>query len=260
MKTAEIAIIFIVGTLTLLVFVLFLVLIIIEYRRRQVKHITEKLELKHEYHNQVLQTQVEVQEQAFKYFSEEVHDNIAQMLSLIKMKLSRVAGKTTDVAVREGIDASNELLGKTLNDLRNLSHLLNGNLVSQIPLTESMEKELGYVRDADDIETSLEITGTQYELNGERKLLAFRIMQEAIGNAIKHGKAKKITITLVYEKRMLTATIADNGAGFDTRLLTESKGLGLHNMHVRARLLGQIDVASAPDKGTVITLKINADE
>ncbi len=260
MKTAEIAIIFIVGTLTLLVFVFFLVLIIIEYRRRQVRHITEKLELKHQYQNQVLQTQVEVQEQAFKYFSEEMHDNIAQVLAMAKMKLYRVAEKTSDEMVKTGIETTNELLGKTLNDLRSLSHVLNGSLVSKIPLTESLEKDLGYVRDSAEVDATLTVTGDPYELTGEKKLLLFRIIQEAVGNAIKHGKAQKINITLAYEKGVLGVVIYDNGKGFDTRLLNDSKGLGLHNMQVRARLLGAIDVVSAPGESTTITLKINTNE
>lgn len=260
MKTAEIVIIFIVGTLTLLVFVFFLVLIIIEYWRRQVRHITEKLELKHEYQNQVLQTKLEVQEQSFKYFSEEVHDNIAQMLALAKMKLNRLADKTNDEALKAGIEASNELVGKTLNDLRSLSHVLNGSLVSKISLEESLEKELAYVHGSAETDATLTVVGAPYELDAEKKLMIFRIVQEAVGNAIKHGNAHQINITLAYEKGLLTVSIYDNGSGFDTRLIEESKGLGLHNMQVRARLLGHINIVSAPDKGTEITLKIDTNE
>jgi two-component system NarL family sensor kinase len=257
LKTAEIAIIFIIGSLTLLVFVFFLVLIIIEYRKRQVRHITEKLELKHRYQNEVLQTQLEVQEQSFKQVSEELHDNIAQVLSLVKMKLYQTAGKTTDETAKTGIEASNELLSKTMNDLRTLSHTLNGGLVSKLTLEESIQKELGYIRDVNEMQASLSVTGDAAELEDSKKLLAFRIVQEALNNALKHGKAKKINISLAYEMDRLTVQIADNGKGFDTALLTDSKGLGLHNMQSRAKLLGSIEVISEKDKGTTITLRIN---
>lgn len=260
MKTSEIAIILIVGTLTLLVFVFFLVLIIIEYRRRQVRHITEKMELKHQYESQVLKTQLEVQEQSFKYFSEEVHDNIAQVLALAKLKLNRTAGKTNDETIKTAIEASAELVGKTLNDLRNLSHALDGSLVSRIPLAESIEKELLWVRDAGGKDAELSVTGTPRDIAPEKKLMVFRIVQEAVGNAIKHGEAKKINISLAYENRLLTVQIADDGKGFDTKLLKDSKGLGLHNMQVRAKMLGDLDVVSAAGSGSVITLKINTHE
>jgi two-component system, NarL family, sensor kinase len=260
LKTTEVAIVFITGTLTLLVFVFFLVLIVIEYRRRQVRHITEKLELKHQYQNEVLQTQLEVQEQSFKYVSEEIHDNIAQTLSLVKLKLYKTAAKETDGSQKTAIEGGIELLGTALNDLRNLSHILNGGLVSKLTLKESIEKELNYVKDVKDIQTGLTITGSEYELNAERKLMTFRIVQEAINNAIKHGAAAEINISLAYQPGILKLRIADNGRGFDTGTMDESKGLGLHNMHVRARLLGAITIQSVQGKGTNIILNIVTDE
>ena len=255
METAEVAIIFIIGSLTLLVFVLFIVLILFEYRKRQVRHITEKLELKHRYQNEVLQTQIEVQEQSFKNISDEIHDNIAQMLSLVKIKLYKTATKTTDDEVLERLNTSTELLGKTLDDLRTLSHTLSGGMVAKIPFEESLEKELNYIQD-DDLKASLEVTGEPSELDGQQKLLAFRIVQEAINNAIKHGKARNINISLAYSKPTVQVAIADDGKGFDESLMETSKGLGLQNMQLRAKLLGDLHVTSTEGKGTTITLNI----
>jgi len=260
LKTTEIAIVFIIGSLTLMVFVVFLVLIIVEYRKRQIRHITEKLELEHEYQNQLLKTQIEVQEQSFKHFSEEVHDNIAQVMSLARIKLYKAANAANDDRVTANINTGNELLGKALDDLRRLSHILNGNLVSDLPLAESIEKELAYVLSSGEMEASLTISGEACELPPEKKLLLFRILQEAIGNAIKHGEAKKIAITLNYTGRTLAVTITDNGKGFDTQLTTQSTGLGLRNMQARAKMLGKIDISSAAGKGTTININLEADE
>lgn len=260
MNTAEVAIIFIIGSLTLLVFVLFIVLILFEYRKRQVKHITEKLELKHRYQNEVLQTQLEVQEQSFKQVSDELHDNIAQMLSLVKIKLYKTARKTDNEEVKAGLDTSTEILSKTMDDLRTLSHTLSGSLVSSLPLSESLEKELSYVRNANEMQAELSLEGEEYDLPPEKKLLIFRIVQEAVGNAIKHGKAKCININLAYNPNEMILTLIDDGKGFDTRLLTESKGLGLQNMQARAQMLGSIDISSENEQGTTISLKVNTHE
>lgn len=259
MDSAEIAIIFIVGSLTLLVFVLFVVLILFEYRKRQVRHITEKLELKHKYQSEVLQTQLEVQEQSFKYISEEIHDNIAQMLSLIKIKLYKVATKTTEDEIRSRVEDSNELLGQTLDDLRTLSHTLSGSLIAKISLEESLDKELNYIRD-DDMEAELTTSGEPFEISGEKRLLAFRIIQEAVNNAIKHGKAKRINIKLVYQSSLLVIDIVDDGKGFDKELMNTSKGLGLQNMQLRANMLGSMEVISEDGKGTTIRLNIKEHE
>ncbi|MCB0695941.1 MAG: hypothetical protein KDC07_01170 [Chitinophagaceae bacterium] len=253
--STKVAIVLTFGSLTLLVFVLFIILILFEYRKRQVRHITEKLELKHRYQNEVLQTQIEVQEQSFKYISEEIHDNIAQMLSLVKIKIYKTAGKTTDENVLSGLNTSTELLSKTMDDLRSLSHILNGGLVSKLTLEESLEKELDYVRD-DDMHAELTVKGQTYDIGGEKKLLAFRIVQESINNAIKHAKAQNINISLVYKTDGLIISIADDGKGFDTELMKGSNGLGLHNMQLRAKMLGSMGITSEQDKGTTITINI----
>jgi signal transduction histidine kinase len=260
MENTEAPVIFIIGTLTFLVFIFFLVLIVIEYRKRQLRHITEQLKLKHQYENELLQTQLEVQEQSFKYVSEEIHDNIAQTLSLAKLKLYKTIDKISDEKLKTGLEASNELVGNALNDLRNLSHILNGGLISKLSLGESIEKELGYVSDVKDIRTLLTINGAPYEPGAEKKLIIFRIVQEALNNAIKHGEAKEINIDLTYEPDRIVIKIMDKGKGFDVEQIKSSKGLGLHNMSVRAKMLGDITFQSEREKGTSITLNINTHE
>lgn len=260
MSTPEIAIIFIFGTLTLIAFVFFLVLIIIEYRKKHIRHITEKLNLKHQYQSQVLLTKLEVQEQSFNYVSEEIHDNIAQTLSLVKMKLYQAAGRVIDPANRQSLENTGEILGNALHDLRNLSHILNGGLVSKLTLQESIEKELSYIRETNHMEAGLTVTGSTFEPNSEKRLLIFRIVQESVSNAVKHGKATEINVSLSHLSGIFTVKIADNGRGFDTGTIGKNTGLGLHNIHIRAAILGKLDIQSGKDKGTVITLTIETNE
>lgn len=260
MKHSEALIIFIIGSLTLTVFVLFLILIVIEYRKRQVRHITEQVKLKHQYENELLQVKLEVQEESFKYISEEIHDNIAQTLSLAKLKLYKTAEKTDNEAVKNGLATSTDLVSNALKDLRNLSHVLNGGLITKLSLRDSIEKELNYIRDVKDINVSLIAPAALPHLNDEQKLMAFRIVQEAMSNAIKHGNAREITVTLAGGEKMLTIHVADNGKGFDIKQIENNKGLGLHNMHLRAKMLGHISIESQINKGTNIVLNINTNE
>lgn len=259
MSTSELAIILIVGTLTFLVLVVFIILIAIEYRRRQVKHITEKLEMEHRFKQEVLQTQIEVQEQSFQYISEEIHDNIAQTLSLAKIKLYKTGERAADDAVKAGITTTTELVGNALDSLRSLSHVLNGGLVQQLPLRESLEKELKYVADANEIETGLSVAGEYREMEAGKKLVAFRIVQESLNNAVKHAQAKRININLEFSERLVSIGISDNGQGFD--MATKQKGgLGLHNMQMRAAMLGDLSVSSTRGEGTTVILNIRTDE
>src|SRR6185437_14262047 len=104
---------------------------------------------------------------------------------------------------------------------------------------------------------TLHRSGEEYSVGNEQELLIFRIIQEAIGNAIKHASPTAIDIYLDYNVESLVVVIQDNGSGFD---ITEKVkgGIGLNNMHVRAGLLkGNIEVNSVKDKGTAIRLEIN---
>lgn len=259
MTTSEIAIILIIGTLTLLVFVVFIILIIIEYRKRQVRHITEKLEMEHRFKQVVLQTQIEVQEQSFQYISEEIHDNIAQTLSLAKIKLYKTGERAADETIKAGISTTTELVGNALDSLRSLSHVLNGGLVQKLPLRDSIDKELKYVADANEIETTLVVTGEYRELEAGKKLVAFRIVQESLNNAVKHAQAKRININLEFSERLVSIGICDNGKGFDA-VNVKMGGLGLYNMQMRAAMLGDLQITSLEGKGTTVTLNIRTDE
>lgn len=259
MKTSEIAVIFITGTLTLVVFVFFLVLILIEHRKRQVKYVTEKLEMEHRNKQEVLQTQIEVQEQSFQYISEEIHDNIAQTLSLARIKLFKTMERATDDAQRASLETTTELVGNALEGLRSMSHVLNGGLVQKLPLKDSIEKELKYVADSNEIETGLQVTGEYRELEAGKKLVAFRIVQEALNNAIKHAHASRISINLEYDPNKVAILIMDNGKGFDVAH-TQTRGLGMHNMEMRAAMLGDLQITSEEGKGTMVTLNIRTDE
>ncbi len=122
-------------------------------------------------------------------------------------------------------------------------------------LRESIEKELNYVHDVNNIQAQLTISGIYYEPNSEKKLLIFRIVQEAVSNAIKHGKATEINVSLSYKLSIFSVQIVDNGKGFDVSKAENSKGLGLHNIFVRAKLLGTIEIISDEGKGTSLNSK-----
>jgi signal transduction histidine kinase len=132
--------------------------------------------------------------------------------------------------------------------------------MAKMALCDSLEKELKYVAEANEIETALTISGEYREIDAEKKLMAFRIVQEAINNAVKHSRATQINVSLAFAKSRLTVVITDNGNGFDTERIQGDKGLGLRNMHERARLLGDIQITSKAGEGTAITLNINTDE
>jgi two-component system, NarL family, sensor kinase len=252
--------IFFMGTLVLMLFAFTLVIFLIVHKKKHFQHILEKQAIENSYQNQLLQSKLEVQEQSFRYFSEEIHDNVGQLLSIVKMQLYNIKSSSKEQEVVTKATDCTELLGKAINDLRNISHTLNSAYVSSAGLAAAVEKDLEYVRSAKDVKCTLHRTGEEYELDDERELMVFRIIQEAVGNAIKHASARAIDVSLDYHPDKLCVTIADNGKGFNVKE-PHSGGIGLNNMHVRTDLLkGKMEVTSEHDKGTTIKLEIETPE
>lgn len=256
MGSEYLVLIFILGTSILLLFTFFIIIFLITHKKKQYNNLLEKQSMQNTYQNQLLQSKLEVQEQSFKYFSEEIHDNIGQLLSIVKMQLYNIKNNSTEPDVVTKVTDCNELLGKAINDLRNISHTLNSAFVSNAGLAEAVEKDLEYIRSAKDVICKLHLSGDEFSLSSEKDLLVFRIIQEAIANAIKHASPTAIDVFLDYSPLGLTVAVQDNGAGFSTSAETKS-GIGLNNMHVRSELLnGNLQVISEKDKGTTIRLSI----
>jgi signal transduction histidine kinase len=243
-----------------MLFAFTLVIFLITHKKKRYQDLLEKQQMESNYQNQLLQSKLEVQEQSFKYFSEEIHDNVGQVLSIVKMQLYGIKSTSREQEVITKATDCTELLGKAINDLRNISHTLSSTFINNAGLADAVEKDLEYIRSARNVQCTLHRSGTEYELENEKELLVFRIIQEAIGNAVKHASASAIDVYLHYQPEKLNVVIADNGKGFDTGKVSKN-GIGLSNMHVRAELLnGNLEVISEKDKGTTITFSIENTE
>jgi two-component system NarL family sensor kinase len=260
MNTYHIMLAFVAGTFMLMLFVCFIIIFLIVHKKKRYGHLLEKQTMESNYQNQLLLSKLEVQEQSFRYFSEEMHDNIGQLMSIVKMQLYNIRNNSKEPEIVAKATDSGELLGKAIHDLRNISHTLNSSYVANAGLAQAIEKDLEYIRSAKDINCNLHITGDDYSLGPERELLIFRIIQEAVGNAVKHAKATAINVYLGYKPESLCLSIEDNGTGFDPSENTKG-GIGLTNMQVRAGLLkGGFQVFSAKDCGTTVRLEVMNEE
>ncbi len=248
MNTSTAITIFILGTSVISLFAFFMVMFVAIQKRKQ-----------QAFQNELMQSRLEVQEQTFKYLSEEIHDNVGAALSLVKLHLYKIAQKNTDDAVQKDANTGTELLTKAIADLRAMSHSMNNGMVTNMGLHDITQKELNYVASAKNIQCNFETDGEPHPLGEDRELLAFRIIQESVANAIKHAQPDTINVSIDYTPAICTIKITDNGKGFNTAELSNT-GLGLNNMQVRAKFLkGKINITSSEEKGTTIQLDIPYD-
>ena len=246
-------------SITTLIFLLaltFIVIYIIIYNQRKKHHLQEKQQLQSHFRQELLKTQLEVQEQTLSNISREIHDNITQVLSFVKLNLALI--EHTDAAVLAKIAESRELVAQTINDLRNLSKSMSFEHIAERGLLKTIETEAERITNSGLLNVSVSINGDVMPLGQQHELVLFRIFQEGLNNTLKHAQAKHLVVSLQYSEQLFTLTLEDDGNGFAPGELPAGTGSGLKNMQSRATLIGATAVIdSLPGKGCSIKITLN---
>lgn len=242
-----------IGSLSLLLILFFFFLLFLQYHKRQLHHAKEMHRVKQEYDQALMESQLEIQEQTFKVIAQEIHDNIGQTLSLAKLNLNTLDIEKREKALDKVADAK-ELVGKAIQDLRDLSRTLNTDHIAALGLVRAIDNELQLLQKSGVVQTDMQVTGTVVKADPQKELILFRIVQEAIHNVIKHAQATAVAVTAAYEGRQLRLSIADNGVGFAGG---NGEGSGLTNMRSRSKVIGaHLQIDSTRGKGTSITIQL----
>jgi two-component system, NarL family, sensor kinase len=254
---SEIIFTIVVGTVLFIVLGVFVIVFLLQYQKRKFRHYNEMMQLKESVSQTILQSQLEIQEQTLKNISQEIHDNIGQVLSLAKLNLATTDILKAEIA-QQKIEDSKNLVGKAIQDLRDLSKSLNTDYVNEMGLTRSLEYELEMIGKTGAYQANLKVEGSAYKLGPQKELILFRIVQEILNNIIKHAKASAIEVFINYLPDYFSLSVQDNGQGFDLdQLRAEQPGLGLKNMQTRAALIGAtFEISSKGGKGTTVDIKI----
>lgn len=237
-----------------------IVILVLIYQKKQLQYLREKEQLKVTFEKEILESRLEIQEQTFKNISQEIHDNIGQILSLAKLNIHTIdCNDPKDL--QEKIKDSRELISKAIHDLRDLSRSMNTDFIVDIGLLKAIAYELELLKKASACSTQLHVTGSPMRLSAQQELLLFRIFQEVLNNIIKHANASAIALHLHFHPDSFTLQIADNGQGFTAASYLgnneAARGLGIRNMQNRARLIGaDFALESTIGNGTIIKITV----
>lgn len=256
---SDIVILSVVTTIVFLILAVFVISFIVFFQKKQVKNLQEKAALKTAYDQEILKSQIEVQNQTLQHIGQELHDNIGQLLSVAKMNLNIL--EESDFEDFDFVKQTNEIITQSISDLRALTKSLDGDFVKDFGLEESISHELQRIRKTRRFQTEISVLGEKRKLGYEREIVLFRIVQEVLNNALKHSKAKNLTIILHYFPESFTLNINDNGKGFDLERINQKgisqSGAGLRNMQRRMELIGgNCSISSAIGKGTEVVLEV----
>lgn len=254
--TTQGIIIFIIGSvLLILVMAVFISSIIYKYQQRQNNYFQTIENLKIKYQNSLLQSQIEIQEQTFQNISREIHDNIGQKLTLVKLLLNTLnlaAKNKTEADVTDSIN----ILSEVITDLSNISRSMSSTIILSNGLIKALEMEVVQLQKLKTYAIAFSVSGDTIFLDSDKELIIFRITQEALNNILKHARATEIVIHLDYTAISLILEISDNGIGFSKNQNTPL-GAGLKNMENRTALLnGTFTINSTRRKGTYIKIEI----
>ena len=234
----------------------FIIYFIILYQKKQTQNKAEREILDANFKQEFLKARLEIQEETFTYVGRELHDNINQVLSFVKLNLAMI--KVEETAQQTKINENRDLIAQVITDLRDLSKSLSFEHITKQGLVKTIENEVDKLNKSGLINAELFITGDIYPMGEQRELVLFRIFQEAVNNTIKHSGANQLKISLQYIPEMFNLTLEDDGVGFSASSLDHSRGSGLMNIENRAAVIGATaGISSSPGSGCSVKVSLN---
>lgn len=199
--------------------------------------------------------QQKVQEQTLNHVSQEIHDNVGQLLSLVRMQLNKVAEKGG--AENKLIIDAQDNIGRAMRDLRDMARGMSSDRIKLLGLFGSVEQEAQRIQRTGACEVNTHCEGSIQSLDHQREIILFRVIQESLQNVFKHAKASRIDISFHYQPHLLKIQVIDNGEGFVPEKKQKGSGLGLMNMQHRVQLAGgELSLETKEGEGTKVSILI----
>ncbi|MCC6289721.1 MAG: sensor histidine kinase [Chitinophagaceae bacterium] len=244
---------FVIALLLLGTFILFLSIL---FSNKQIKNKKERAELQSQFSQTLLQSQLEIQDQTLQHISHELHDNIGQIASLIKINLNTIQLENVGKA-QQKIEDTKELIRQLITDLKGLSVRLNSDRITQFGLIKTLQAEADRINKTGAFSANFASNGADPTLAPEKSIILYRMIQEIINNIIKHSEAKHIDIKLNAAENLFTLVFTDDGIGFNVEEKLTNGGAGLLNLQNRAKLINaQLTIQSTPESGSVFTIEM----
>ncbi|MCC9135451.1 sensor histidine kinase [Pontibacter silvestris] len=251
-------------TPVLLILAMGIILFVVLYQRRMLQHqehVRDLLDIKQ---RQLLKATIQAEEEERRRIARDLHDEVGAMLSLVKLNLSQLTRQQElelPAVVAVGQKAK-EQLDEVISSVRRIAHDLMPVVLEKMGLPiaiEGMKHALPY---ESGIKMDVTYNDKKRRVEPKLELLLYRIVQELFNNTLKHAKASRISINLIFEEDKVKLIYTDNGVGFNYEALLQDKtmadGLGLVNIQSRIALLnGSVDFQSNEGAGTKAVFIIN---
>ena len=192
--------------------IILVILIAINQKRRKVESAKRINDLINQQEIASLQGVLEGQEKERKRVAIDLHDGLGGMLSMVKLHFSSLEEKIdTSNPVKEKFLSASELLDLAASEVRMISHDLMSGVLAKFGLLPALEDLGAKINETGQIELNLIVDNMNGSLDGEQELQVYRIVQELVGNTLKHAKASEITIQLNENDESVNLMVEDDG-------------------------------------------------
>ena len=201
-----------------------------------------------------------IREEERIHIAREIHDELGQHLTVLKMdiawlskKITKSADDETKVKIKDLIN----IIDGTIKTVRRISAELRPSLLDDLGLVAALEWQLDEFEKRSGIRTNFKEPDEEIQLTSAVKTGLFRIFQESLTNVARHAGATKVKVSLVQTESSVELNITDNGKGFDKLKIADKRTLGLLGMRERTAMIGgTYDIISTPGKGTTVVVTI----
>ena len=226
--------------------------------------ITEGKQRLRESEEQMRQLAAKVQtarEQERANLARELHDELGQTLTAIKLELARTTSALRNDRVDgQTVDRIQSLTGLVdigISTVKRIATNLRPATLDHLGLAAAIRWEASAFRATSGVRCYVRASRESTDLTAEQQIVVFRIFQEALTNVVRHARASAVHVTLAERKRLFELRIRDNGRGIKATEINNSGAIGLIGMRERAAIIGgSFAITGRPAKGTVITVRV----
>jgi signal transduction histidine kinase len=207
-----------------------------------------------------VRTMLRGQEAERSRLSRELHDQTGQALTALLLGLNAARRATELDEAKAALADLDGVVHEALADVRSIAVRLRPAALDELGLAAALERLAASAALGSGAEVAVTTTlGLDQRLPAEIETAVYRIVQEAIGNSLRHGRARRVDVTVVIRPDAVVATVEDDGAGFDTAKVKDGR-LGLVGMRERAGLFGgRLEIESSPGRGAAVTAELPLD-
>lgn len=203
---------------------------------------------------------LEAQEDERQRVARELHDQSAQSLTLVLVRLRLLERSADAEQARQEVKELRRLTAQALEEIRRIALELRPKILEDLGLGEALAWRVDELNAAGGVRASLQVMGLDRRLPKDRELVLYRVAQEALTNVARHAEARTARLVLEQTAGTVALSIEDDGVGFEVEaVLAHPAGLGLSGIRERLALVGgTLRINSAPGQGTHLTATVPA--